>query len=66
MTTVKEIEQAIEHLPEVKLAEFRSWFMEFDAAQWDKQFERDVQSGKLDALAKKALEQLDANRCTEL
>ena len=66
MTTVKEIEQAIKHLPAPKLAEFRSWYSEFDAAQWDRQFEKDVEAGKLDALANQALKDFESKRCTEL
>ena len=62
MTTVKDIEQAIQHLPPKKLAEFRSWYSDFDAAQWDKQLERDVKAGKLDALADKALRDHAAKR----
>lgn len=39
MTTVDEIRAAIEHLPKDKLSELRDWFAEFDAAEWDRQFE---------------------------
>jgi hypothetical protein len=37
MTTVQEIEAAIQHLPKDKLAEFRRWFEEYDATMWDKE-----------------------------
>ena len=33
---------------------------------WDKQFEADVAAGKLDSLAKKALQHLKEGRCTDL
>ena len=66
MTTVQEIEQAVQHLPERELCFFRSWFEEFDARAWDGQFEQDVQSGRLDALADQAVKDLKANRCARL
>lgn len=66
MTTVHEIESALEKLPEDHLAEFRAWFAEFDAERWDIQFEQDVHAGKLDALADEAITDFDSNRCREL
>ncbi|TFH15592.1 MAG: hypothetical protein E4H02_07560 [Lentisphaerales bacterium] len=66
MTTVQEIEAAVAHLPDPDLGKFRSWFEEFDAKAWDKQFERDVQSGKLDSLADQAIQDLADGRCKEL
>jgi len=66
MTTVQEIEQAITKLPPEKLAEFRSWYTEFDAAQWDAQIESDVRAGKLDVFADKALDDLAQKRCKPL
>ena len=66
MTTVQEIEKAITRLPPEKLAEFRSWYSEFDAAQWDEQFEGDVKSGKLESLADRALNDLAQKRCKPL
>jgi len=66
MTTAQEIEQAVAQLPEPELERFRSWFEEFDAGAWDRQFEKDAQSGKLDRLAEEALRDLQEGRCTEL
>jgi len=66
MRTIQEIENAVQRLPEQELYSFRSWFEEFDACAWDKQFEQDVRSGKLDALADQAVNDLKANRCTLL
>ena len=64
--TIIEIERAIEQLPPEELAHFRQWFAEFDAAQWDRQFERDVSTGRLDNLAEEALADLREGRCSEL
>lgn len=66
MTTVQEIEKAVEHLPAPDLNKFRSWFENFDAKEWDKQFDEDAKSGKLDRLADQALDDLKNGRCTDL
>ncbi len=66
MNTIAEIEDAIVKLPDEDLAAFRAWFAEFDAAAWDRQFERDVAEGRLDALADEALADWREGRCTDL
>jgi hypothetical protein len=66
MIRLHEIELAVQKLPREKLAQFRRWFEEFDAKQWDAQFEKDVEAGKLDALADEAIEDLKKGRCTLL
>ena len=53
MSTIQEIEDAIRQLPDDDLAALRAWFAEFDAAAWDRQFERDVAEGRLDAWLKR-------------
>jgi hypothetical protein len=65
MSTITEIERAVQQLPPEELAEFREWFAEFDAASWDRQFEQDATAGRLDALAHEALEDLRSGRCKE-
>jgi len=55
MGNVKSIENAVESLPPMELAEFRRWFAEFDGNAWDRQIEQDAASGKLDQLAAEAL-----------
>ena len=66
MSKVEAIEQEVRALAPAELAAFREWFLEFDAAAWDRQFEEDVQAGKLDRLGDAALRQLKAGKCTEL
>jgi hypothetical protein len=66
MSTVQEIEDAIRQLPDNDLAALRAWFAEFDAAAWDRQFDRDVAEGRLDALADEALRDAREGRCTDL
>jgi hypothetical protein len=65
-STVDKIEDAVRNLTSDELTAFRVWFAEFDAGQWDRQFEADVASGKLDALADEALDDSRHGRCTEL
>jgi hypothetical protein len=55
MSKIEELEQKVQALSPEELARFREWFVEFDWAAWDRQLERDVHAGKLDALAEKAL-----------
>jgi len=66
MTRLDEIESAVSQLSPDDLARFRDWFAEFDARQWDQQFEQDVRDGKLDQLAEQALDHLQSDRCSPL
>jgi hypothetical protein len=66
MGTIKEIKEAVRQLSPEELAAFRAWFVEFDANAWDRQFEDDVAAGRLDQLAKEALQDLREGRCTDL
>ena len=66
MSTVSEIEHAVQKLSRSELTRFRDWFLGFDAAAWDKQFEKDVAVGRLDTLADEAIRDLREGRCTDL
>jgi hypothetical protein len=55
MSKVENIEQEVQGLTPSELADFRRWFLEFDAKMWDSQIEEDVRTGKLDNLADEAL-----------
>ena len=66
MGSVTEIEDAVRRLGNEELAKFREWFAEFDAAQWDRQIDRDAAAGRLDALAEEALADLREGRHKEL
>ena len=66
MATIQEIEKAISNLTPKELSQFRVWFTKFDAATWDKQFEEDVKSGRLDAIAEKAIVDFKKGRLKEL
>lgn len=66
MSKVESIEQQIEKLSPAELAAFRRWYVAFDAAAWDNQFEADVKAGKLDAFADKALRAHTSGQSTKL
>ena len=55
MMLVQQIKKEVAGLSKVQLKDFRSWFEEFDASEWDKEFEKDVASGKLDDIANRAI-----------
>ncbi|MGI0481927.1 hypothetical protein ACN4EE_14220 [Geminocystis sp. CENA526] len=63
---LKEIEKAVSQLSPQDLREFRDWFAQFDSEAWDRQFEKDVATGKLDELAEKALKHLREGNCNNL
>lgn len=56
MTTVTEIESAIERLPDRDLHHLSGWFDAYLNRKWDEQMERDAASGALDFLAEEARE----------
>jgi hypothetical protein len=49
----------VKQLSSEELRTFREWFVLFDADAWDRQFEVDVQNGKLDELAARGLRDYD-------
>ena len=59
MSTVQEIEQAIERLGDEEVAELRAWLFDRDIAH-------DAASGKLDSLADEALREARAGRTKPL
>jgi hypothetical protein len=66
MSTVKEIEQAIIQLSQEDFARFREWFEEYQTDLWDKQFEQDAKSGRLDRRAEQAIADFRAGKFKEL
>ena len=63
---VKDIQEAVTQLSADDLVSFRSWYEDFDAKIWDEQFEDDVNAGRLDALADRALADFRAGKYEEL
>ena len=66
MPSLQQIETEVAALPEPELRQFRSWFDEFDAQNWDRTLKTDINNGKLDSLAAEALAQYGAGQCKKL
>ena len=66
MKSIEEIESAIKSLPPKELTRFRKWYDEFEADQWDRQFEEDVHAGRLEQPSRQAIKDFREGRCTEL
>jgi hypothetical protein len=66
IATIEDIKNAVSKLRPNDLARFRAWFEEYDATVWDKQFEDDVRSGKLDKIANQALVDFEKGKFKEL
>ena len=56
MTKIQKIEQEVAKLTLQELTAFRDWFSRYDAEEWDQQIEGDVRVGRLNLLAKKAIQ----------
>lgn len=57
MSTVTEIEQAIDRLDPRQRAEVSAWLARREAQDWDAQMDADAESGKLDFLFREAAEE---------
>jgi len=55
MTRIEKLEQDIQKLSRQELAALLEWIRNYDAVEWDRQMEEDVDSGKIEMLAKEAL-----------
>jgi len=66
MSKVMDLESQVQELSPHELTAFREWFTKFDADAWDQEFEAEVMSGKLDAMAERALRDQNNDRSTEL
>ncbi|WP_420454149.1 hypothetical protein [Rubrivirga sp.] len=64
--SVQELEAAVTQLEPSELARFAKWFEDYQADEWDRQFEADVAAGRLDALGRRADEDFEAGRATAL
>ena len=62
LSQVEMFEQTVKQLSPGELAAFRSWFIKFDAAEWDRQIEMDSETGKLDKLVQSAIEEHKAGK----
>jgi hypothetical protein len=65
MSTIEEIEAAIECLPRDQFFRLITWFRERFEAEWDREIEADVKAGKLDLFASEALTEYRAGRTSQ-
>ena len=56
MTTVEELELAVDSLPQEEYIRFRRWFLDRDWEKWDREIEEDAETGRLDFLIREATE----------
>jgi len=66
MNRIERVEAEIQQMSPEERTAFRAWFAEFDAVEWDRQFEVDALAGKLDGLAEQAILDHTAGRSTKL
>lgn len=66
MSELEQLEQQVLNLPPRDLAQFREWFLEFDARVWDQQIEADFKGGKLDGLIAEARAEFKTGKAREL
>jgi hypothetical protein len=66
MDKVEKIEKEVQGLNLDELEVFRKWFWDFDAQEWDRQFEKDALSGKLDSLAEATIKSFKSGNSPEI
>jgi len=66
MSTVAEIEKAIQKLTPQEIKAVADWLQEFREEMWDQQIEADAKAGKLDKLMEEAKQDYRAGRCKPL
>jgi hypothetical protein len=66
MSTVQEIETAIQKLKPQEIHEVADWLQELREELWDKQIDADAKAGRLDKLKEEAKQDYLAGRCKPL
>jgi hypothetical protein len=66
MSAVEKLQRQVQALSHDELAQFRAWFLEYDAEVWDTEIEQDAVAGRLDAHAARALRDLATGDTTPL
>jgi hypothetical protein len=66
MSTVQDIESAIESLDDRSLGQLSGWFEDFLAEKWERRFTDDVNAGKLDTLGEAADRAFEQGKCRPL
>ena len=66
MSNLDQAERAVTLMESDEYNKFLAWFETYDGEYWDRQIERDVAAGKLDAMAAEALADYHAGKATPL
>ena len=66
MSTVAEIENALQTLPMDDAWKVADWLQQYLDEKWDRQIDADIDAGRLDQLADKAVEDYRAGRVKPL
>jgi hypothetical protein len=66
MSTVKEIESAIQKLKPEEIHAVADWLQEYREELWDKQIETDAKAGRLDKLMDEAKQDYRTGHCKPL
>jgi predicted HAD superfamily phosphohydrolase YqeG len=66
MSTVQEIETAIQKLKPQEIHEVADWLQELREELWDKQIDADAKAGRLDKLMEEAKQDYLAGHCKPL
>jgi hypothetical protein len=66
MSTVVEIEKALQTLPVEDARKIADWLQRYLDERWDKQIDGDIAAGRLEKLADKAMQDYQAGRIKPL
>ena len=66
MSTVQEMESAIERLDDRSLGQQSGWLEDYLAEKWERRFATDAESGKLDRLGAAADRAFEQGKCRPL
>jgi len=66
MGNLDAIENEIRKLNPEERALLRRWFAELDAEEWDRQMDADIDTGKLDSIAQKAIRAFEEGKCAPI
>jgi len=66
MLVLEELKKEVMALPKSVYSDFRKWFLEQDFANWDKEIQKDSESGKLDFLVQEAQSEMTSGKLKPL
>lgn len=66
MIRVEKLEKDIQKLNRHELAALLEWLRNYDATEWDRQIEEDVESGRISAFVKESLTDYKTGKTKEL